>query len=62
MARARGAVDAAAFDRAAAILLDAYTRGATVFSCGNGGSASIANHLQCDHVKDVGKRPTCCPG
>ena len=24
-----------------------------MFSCGNGGSASIANHLQCDHVKGV---------
>ena len=46
-------------DRAAAILLEAYTRGAAVFSCGNGGSASIANHLQCDHVKGVrtGDRP-----
>ena len=29
------------------------TRGSTVFSCGNGGSASIANHFQCDHVKGV---------
>ena len=24
-----------------------------MFSCGNGGSASIANHMQCDHVKGV---------
>ena len=24
-----------------------------MFSCGNGGSASIANHAQCDHVKSV---------
>jgi D-sedoheptulose 7-phosphate isomerase/D-glycero-D-manno-heptose 1,7-bisphosphate phosphatase len=24
-----------------------------VFVCGNGGSASIANHLQCDHVKGI---------
>ena len=30
-----------------------YTRGARAFSCGNGGSASIANHMQCDHVKGV---------
>ena len=28
-------------------------RGASVFACGNGGSASIANHLQCDHVKGI---------
>jgi D-sedoheptulose 7-phosphate isomerase/D-glycero-D-manno-heptose 1,7-bisphosphate phosphatase len=43
----------AALDHAAVILLDAYTHGAGVFSCGNGGSAAIANHLQCDHVKTV---------
>lgn len=51
--RAASWVEEAAFARAAAILLEAYTRGATVFSCGNGGSAAIANHLQCDHVKGV---------
>ncbi len=27
--------------------------GARMFSCGNGGSASIANHMQCDHVKGI---------
>ena len=52
-ARAASSIEPAALDRAAAILLEAYTRGAGVFSCGNGGSASIANHLQCDHVKGV---------
>jgi D-sedoheptulose 7-phosphate isomerase/D-glycero-D-manno-heptose 1,7-bisphosphate phosphatase len=52
-ARAVSSVEAAAFAHAASILLEAYTRGATVFSCGNGGSASIANHLQCDHTKGV---------
>ena len=35
------------------ILLDAYTQGRLVFSCGNGGSAAVANHLQCDHLKGV---------
>jgi phosphoheptose isomerase len=35
------------------ILIDTYTRGNMVFSCGNGGSASIANHLQCDHLKGI---------
>ena len=35
------------------VLLEAYTLGARMFSCGNGGSASIANHVQCDHVKGV---------
>ena len=52
-ARAASSIEPAALDRAAAILLEAYTRGAGVFSCGNGGSAAIANHLQCDHVKGV---------
>ena len=52
-ARAARSVEPAALNRAAAILLDAYTRGARVFACGNGGSAAIANHLQCDHVKGV---------
>ena len=31
----------------------AYREDRAVFACGNGGSASIANHLQCDHVKGV---------
>lgn len=52
-ARALRSIEPAALDRAAAILLDAYTRGAGVFSCGNGGSASIANHMQCDHMKGI---------
>lgn len=60
-ARATSSVEPTAFARAAAILLDAYTRGATVFSCGNGGSASIANHLQCDHVKNVRKSTDLSP-
>lgn len=52
-ARAAKSVEAAALDRAAEILLQAYTRGARVYACGNGGSAAIANHLQCDHMKGV---------
>ena len=40
-------------DRATEVLLDAYTQGRLVFSCGNGGSAAVANHLQCDHLKGV---------
>jgi len=52
-ARAAASIDWSEVDRAARILTDAYTTGATVFSCGNGGSAAIANHLQCDHLKGV---------
>lgn len=52
-ARAASSLDPLAIDRAAGILLGAYTRDSVLFSCGNGGSASIANHLQCDHSKGV---------
>jgi histidinol-phosphate phosphatase family protein len=54
LARAFGTIDMVAVARAAELLNDAYDRDACVFACGNGGSASIANHLQCDHVKGVG--------
>ncbi|MGH3517722.1 MAG: HAD-IIIA family hydrolase [Haloechinothrix sp.] len=53
LSRAFGTVDLAQVSRAAEILSDGYHRDAAVFACGNGGSASIANHLQCDHVKGV---------
>jgi phosphoheptose isomerase len=52
-ARAVKSVDPAAVERAAAILVKAYTKRAGVFTCGNGGSAAIANHLQCDHSKTI---------
>jgi phosphoheptose isomerase len=51
--RAFKSIDPVLIDHAAAILVDAYTRDARMFSCGNGGSASIANHMQCDHTKGV---------
>lgn len=54
IARVCKSVDSLAMRQAAEILLEAYLSGARVFSCGNGGSASIANHMQCDHVKGVG--------
>jgi len=53
MAGAAKSIDSAMLERAAAILVEAYLRGSRIFSCGNGGSASIANHMQCDHVKGV---------
>jgi phosphoheptose isomerase len=53
LARAATSVEGSLLDRAASILLEAYTRGARVFSCGNGGSAAIANHMQCDQVKGL---------
>lgn len=53
LARVFGLIDMTQVAAAATLLDDAYERGATVFVCGNGGSASIANHLQCDHVKGI---------
>ncbi len=53
LAKAANSIEPATIERAAAVLLEAYQRGSMVFSCGNGGSAAIANHLQCDHVKGV---------
>jgi D-sedoheptulose 7-phosphate isomerase len=40
-------------DRAAAILSACLDRDATIFACGNGGSAALANHLCCDHQKGL---------
>src|SRR5271166_7138167 len=53
MTRAAKSIEPAMLELAAAILTKAYLRGARMFSCGNGGSASIANHIQCDHVKGI---------
>jgi phosphoheptose isomerase len=52
-AKAAESVEAAAVEAAATLLLGAYSGGNLVFSCGNGGSAAISNHLQCDHLKGI---------
>jgi D-sedoheptulose 7-phosphate isomerase len=44
-------IDADAIRKAAACLEEVVRRKATIFVCGNGGSAAIANHFVCDHVK-----------
>lgn len=58
---ALASIDRGCVADAAAVLDAAYASGATVYSCGNGGSASISNHLHCDHLKgvqtDTGLRP-----
>ena len=53
LARALASVDRAQIERRGPVLNAAHDRDGAVFACGNGGSASIANHLQCDHVKGV---------
>jgi D-sedoheptulose 7-phosphate isomerase/D-glycero-D-manno-heptose 1,7-bisphosphate phosphatase len=61
MTRAAKTIEAAALEQAAAILAQAYSAGARMFSCGNGGSASIANHMQCDHLKGIRNQTDLAP-
>ena len=52
----RNAAAAVARERmqaAADAIIDVVARDGTIFSCGNGGSAAIANHLACDCLKGV---------
>jgi phosphoheptose isomerase len=53
IARAAATIDGDQVNRAAELLVAAYERGSAVFACGNGGSAAVANHMQCDHVKGI---------
>lgn len=53
LSRAAETIDFKAIEQAGWILAETYTSGARMFSCGNGGSASIANHMQCDHLKGI---------
>jgi D-sedoheptulose 7-phosphate isomerase len=50
---AAATVNGARLRDAAAILARVYASNGIVYSCGNGGSAAIANHLVCDHCKLV---------
>jgi phosphoheptose isomerase len=53
IAKAFGGIDRGALAKAAECLLTAIHAGRTIFCCGNGGSAAIANHLVCDYSKGV---------
>lgn len=53
LTKAYATVDRAAVAAAGALLVEASKGGRTIFSCGNGGSAAIANHLVCDCLKGV---------
>ena len=46
-------VDGAALDKAAHMLETAIRARRTIYACGNGGSAAIANHLLCDFLKGI---------
>jgi D-sedoheptulose 7-phosphate isomerase len=52
-AHAFASIDRVQFDLAVFILTEAIEKDATIFVCGNGGSAAIANHMVCDHQKGL---------
>ncbi len=51
LAAAAVSVDRGRLAEAARILEDAYREGGTLYACGNGGSAAIADSFVCDHAK-----------
>lgn len=61
MAETARALDAAAMARAGEILAECARAGGQIFSCGNGGSAAVANHLVCDCLKGARTSSTLRP-
>jgi D-sedoheptulose 7-phosphate isomerase len=53
LTKAYSTIDGGALSAAGQLLLEASLNRTTTFSCGNGGSAAIANHLACDCMKGV---------
>lgn len=53
MAAAAQTIDPAAISAAARLITETTKAGKRIFSCGNGGSAAIANHLVCDCLKGI---------
>ena len=53
LASAAASVDRDWLEAACELLSQAFSRWATVFVCGNGGSAAISNHLRCDYLKGI---------
>ncbi|MBI1198464.1 MAG: SIS domain-containing protein [Phenylobacterium sp.] len=50
---AAASVDQEALRRAGELVGQVISEGAAIYSCGNGGSAAIANHLACDCLKGI---------
>ena len=61
LTRAAVTVSREALDRAQGLLRSCIERDGNVFSCGNGGSAAIANHLVCDYGKGLRSDTTMRP-
>lgn len=53
MAAAAAKIDPAAITAAGELLARTVQSGHRIYSCGNGGSAAIANHLVCDCLKGI---------
>lgn len=52
-AAAAATVDREALSAAGALIAETTANGGRIYSCGNGGSAAIANHLVCDCLKGI---------
>lgn len=61
VAKAFASVDRARVEEAAQRLKSAYLDGQMVYVAGNGGSAMIADHLVCDHLKCIQTGTDLCP-
>jgi len=53
LSEAAETLDPAQMEKCVALIEKTIKTGGTIYSCGNGGSAAIANHLQCDFSKGV---------
>lgn len=53
MASAAATIDPAAITAAGELIAKTTLEGGRIYSCGNGGSAAIANHLVCDCLKGI---------
>jgi phosphoheptose isomerase len=53
LAAAAATIDFGAVSAAGALLRETVLEGKRIYSCGNGGSAAIANHLVCDCLKSI---------
>jgi phosphoheptose isomerase len=58
---AAASVDRNRLAEAASVLEQAYLAGATLYVCGNGGSAAIADSFVCDHAKLIRTGTSICP-
>jgi D-sedoheptulose 7-phosphate isomerase len=61
LATAAATVDRVALEAAARLIEERSLDGNFIFSCGNGGSAAIANHLVCDCMKGIRTNSTLHP-